>query len=305
MIAKEWRDARWKFLIGALALLCFVLFAPRSYETIVAQTEWEVKHIEQDLATPGVAGAPEEMRQPSNYDEQQRRELKEIQSPEYPVRMAGWEMTDVHYGGNFLILMPLAGLLGAALVSGEVGRGSIFLLLSRPVSRTRTLLTKYFVCVAVLFVVATLGALGTFVAAYANDYPQSSFRVAEVLASSALFWLGSLFVLGVALLFSVVFGDVIKSVVATVVVAYLLYSGPDLLFSLSESWFIVLGDPANNPRVTDERYMFFQRFDLFNYWSATDPISGEWVAARNLIVCLIAAVVPLLASLWLFRRKSF
>ena len=305
MVAKEWRDARWKFLLGALALLSFVLFAPRSYETIVAQTEREVEYIEQDLATPGVAGAPEEMRPPPNHEQQQRQELREIQSPEYPVKMAGWEMTDIHYGGNFLILMPLAGLLGVALVSGEVGRGSIFLLLSRPVSRTKTLLTKYSVCVAVLLVVATLGMLGTFVAAYANDYPQGSFRVAEILTSSALFWLGSLSVLGMALLCSVVFGEVIKSVVATVVIAYLLYSGPNLLFSLSEFWFFVLGDPANDPRAVDERYMFFQRFDLFSYWAATNPISGEWAAARNLIVCLIAAVVPLLAALWLFRRKSY
>lgn len=305
MIAKEWRDARWKFLISALALLCFVLFAPRSYDTIVAQTEWEVEHIEQDLTTPGVAGAPDEMSPPPNYDEQQREELKEIQSFEYPVKMAAWEMVDVHYSGNLLILMPLAGLLGVALISGEVGRGSIFLLLSKPVSRTRTLLTKYSVCVAVLFLVAALGVLGTLVAAYANDYPQSAFRVTEVLTSSALFWLGSLFVLGTTLLFSVIFGDIIKSVVATVVFAYLVYSGPDLLLGLSQFWSFVLGDPANDPKTMDERYRFFQRFDLLNYWTATDPFTGEWVATRNLIVCLIAAVVPLLLALWLFRRKAY
>lgn len=215
------------------------------------------------------------------------------------------EITDVHYGGNFLILIPLAGLLGVALISGEVGRGSVFLLLSRPVSRTRTLLTKYSVCVVSLFAVALLGVLGTFVSAYAHDYPQDSLRVPEILASSVLFWLGSVFVLGLAVLASVVFGDVIRSVVATIGVAFLLYAGPDLLMSLSELWLFVMGDPVDNPTDWNERYMFFQRFDLFNYWTATDPISGEWVATRNLLVCLAVAAVPLIASLWLFRRRAY
>lgn len=305
MIAKEWRDARWKLLIGVLAFLVFLVVAPRPYEKIVAETEGQIKNIKEDIATPGVAGAPEGMRPPENYEERQREELERMQNPGYPVKAAAWEMTDIHYGGNFLILVPLAGLLGVALVSGEVGRGSIFLLLSRPVSRTRALLTKYSVCVISLFTVSLIGVFGTFVSAYARDYPQGSFRVAEILVSSVLFWLGALFVLGLALLCSVIFGDVIKSVVATIVVAYLFYSGPDLLMSLSEFWFFVVGDPANDPRVWEERYMSFQRFDLFSYWTARDLFTGEWVATRNLIVCLVAAVVPLLASLWLFRRRAY
>ena len=75
--------------------------------------------------------------------------------------------------------------------------------------------------------------------------------------------------------------------------------------SLSEFWFFVVGDPANDPRVWEERYMAFQRFDPFGYWTARDPFTGEWVATRNLIVCLVAAVSPLLASLWLFRRRAY
>lgn len=308
MIAKEWQDARWKLLIGALAFLAFLAVAPRPYEKIVAETEWQIQNAKKDIATPGVAGAPKEIRPPENYERQQRGELERMQTPVYPVRMAGYEMTDVHYGGNFLILMPLAGLLGVALVSGEVGRGSIFLLLSKPLGRSRVLLTKYTVCVVSLFAVSLIGVLGTFVSAYARDYPQGSFRVAEILVSSVLFWLGSLFVLGLALLCSVIFGDTIKSVVATVVALYLVLFGPGFLNSFAQWLFWTEEDYARGFQNSQEWEAWnrpFEALNLTNYWTATDPFSGDWVATRNLIVCLVAAAVLLFASLWLFRRKAY
>lgn len=305
MVAKEWRDARWKLLLGVLALLTFLAIAPRSYETIIGQTQMQIEHIEKDLATPGVAGAPEEMRPPPDHEEQLRKELDGLRSPGYPVKMAEMEMTDVHYGGNFMVLAQLAGLLGVALVSGEVGRGSIFLLLAKPVSRTRASLTKYAVCMGSLFAVALLGVLATFASAYARGYPWASFRVTEILVSSFLFWLGSLSVLGLALLASVVFGDVIRSVVATLVVAYLIYAGPGMLLSLYMFWEFATGTSPGDASAADEPYVHFQRLYLYDYWAATDPFSGEWVATRNLIVCLVAAAVPLLASLWLFRRRAY
>ena len=305
MIAKEWRDARWKLLLGVLAFLMFLAAAPRSYETIIAQTKTQIEYAEKDLATPGLAGAPEEMRPLPDHEEQLRKELDELRSPGYPVKMAGGEMTDVHYGGNFIVLAPLAGLLGVALVSREVGRGSIFLLLAKPVSRTRALLTKYAICGASLFAVALIGVMATFASAYARGYPWAFFRVTEILISSFLFWLGSLSVLGLALLASVVFGDIIRSVVALIVVAYLIYAGPGLLLSLYMFWSFATGASPHDASGMDEPYMLFQRLYLLDYWTATDPFSGKWVATQNLIVCLVAAAVPLIASLWLFRRRAY
>lgn len=46
--------------------------------------------------------------------------------------MARSEVWDLHAAFDLFVLIPLAVLLGAGLVSGEVGKGSIFLLLSKP-----------------------------------------------------------------------------------------------------------------------------------------------------------------------------
>lgn len=310
MVAKEWYDARWKLLIGVLAFLIFVSVAPRPYERIVAETERQIEYIKKDIATPGRPGVPEEVEisTPRNYEEQQRKELERMQKPGFRVETARWEIMDIHYGGNFVILMPLAGLLGVALVSGEVGRGSIFLLLSRPLTRTRALLTKYAVCGVSLLVVATIGVVGTFVSAHVHAYPRGSLRVAEILVSSALFWLGSLFVLGLALLLSVVLGDTIKSVVATVLALYLIVTGPGLLNSLAQWLFWDDQDYVRGFQNSQEWEAWnrpFESLNLLNYWTATDPFTGEWVATRNLIVCLVAATLPLLVALWLFRRRAY
>lgn len=310
MVAKEWHDARWKLLIGVLAFLVFVSVAPRPYERIVAETERQIEYIKKDIRTPGRPGVPEGMEVPTprNYEEQQRKELERMQEPGFRVEAARWEIMDIHHGGNFLVLIPLAGLLGVALVSGEVGRGSVFLLLSRPLTRTRALLTKYSVCAVSLLVVATIGVIGTFVSAYAHDYPWGSLRVAEILVSSALFWLGSLFVLGLALLLSVALGDTIRSVVAAVVALYLLVTGPGLLNSLAQWLFWTEQDYARGFQNSQEWEAWnrpFEYLNLLNYWTATDPFTGEWVATRNLIVCLVTAALPLLAALWLFRRKAY
>lgn len=311
MIAKEWRDAQWKFLIGALAFLVFVSVAPRPYERIVTETERQIEYLKEDVRIPGQPGVPDEIRPPplpENYEQQQRNKLERMQSPEYSVKAARLEITDLYYGGNFMILMPLAGLLGVALVSGEVGRGSIFLLLSRPLTRTRALMTKYLVCAASLFAVAAIGVLGAFVSASALGYPRGSVPMTEILVSGALFWLGSLFVLGLALLLSVVFRDIIRSVVATVVALYLVLTGPDLLNSLAQWLFWTEQDYARGFQNSQDWEAWnrpFELLNLTNYWTATDPFTGEWVVTRNLLVCLVAAVVPLLVALWLFRRRAY
>jgi ABC-type transport system involved in multi-copper enzyme maturation permease subunit len=316
MISKEWRDARWKLLIGLAAILVVVFVLPRSVERIQADTRRQIESMQREVASPDAGFLPPDLSaevraRESGYVEEMRNDMREeierMQRPGYLAMVAGWEIRDVHMGAN-MILIPLAGLLGVALISGEVGRGTIFLLLSRPVSRTRTLLTKYSVGAATLFVAALAGAVGAIISGHAHGYPADSFSAVEILASAGLFWLGSLFVLGVALLASVLFGDVIKSAIAAVAALYVIFNAPNFLRMLAEWLYWTEEDYEQSFQQINGWYESFERFNLFNYWTAENIYTGEWVAslaAQNSLVCLVAAAVPLLAALWLFRRKAY
>jgi len=189
MIAKEWRDARWKLVLGTVAFLVVALVAPWSYEQIQAS-------VERDVST--------------------QKDVEFMREPGYPAGLAGGELEQLQRHANHAILVPLAGLLGVALVSAEVSQGSIFLLLSRPLGRRRMLLTKYTVCAACLFAVAMVGTVGMILSGLAHGYPPEAVNVGRIFAAAALFWLGSLFVLGVSLLASVIFGNVILTILAAV-----------------------------------------------------------------------------------------
>jgi len=42
-----------------------------------------------------------------------------------------------------------------------------------------------------------------------------------------------------------------------------------------------------------------------NYWTDRDLYGGERLAPANFVVCLISDLVPFLAALWLFNRKTY
>jgi len=313
MISKEWRDARWKLLIALAAILVIVFVLPRSYEKIQADTRRDIERMQRDIESPDAGllppDIPPEMREQelNNYVDDMRSQIEDMRTPGYLVAMAESEIRGFSMGAN-LVLVPLAGLLGVALISGEVGRGTIFLLLSRPVSRRRTLLTKYSICAVVLLAAALVGAVASVISGYAHGYPTGSVGAVEILASAALFWLGSLFVLGVALLASVLFGDIIKSIIAAIAALYVIFSAPDLVRTLIQWLTWTDEDYEQGFSSTDAWYQAFERIRLVNYWTAEDLRTGELIlsqAAQNSLVCLVAAVVPLLLALWWFRRKAY
>ncbi len=317
MIAKEWRDARWKLLIALAAILVIVFVLPRSYEQIQADTRREIERLQRDVESPDAAFLPPDMppevrAQESYYvddmRDSMRSQIEDMRTPGYLEQAARWEIQGISMGAN-VVLVPLAGLLGVALVSGEVGRGTIFLLLSRPISRRRTLLTKYSICAVVLFAAALIGAVGAIISGHAHGYPAGSLSAPGILALAGLFWLGTLFVLGVALLASVLFGDAIKSTIAALAALYAIYSVPDLVrTALFELRYRANGDYERGFSATEDWYQTFERYRLINYWTADDLRTGEVVfsqAAQNSLVCLVAAAVPLLVALWLFRRKAY
>ncbi|HXR66207.1 MAG TPA: ABC transporter permease [Ktedonobacteraceae bacterium] len=176
------------------------------------------------------------------------------------------------------ILAILAAVLGASLIANEVNKGTIFFLLSKPVSRGRVLLTKYLVSTFILLGVMVLSGIALLVAAAIVGHPQN---VGGVLISTVLLWLGILFVLGLALLFSVLFHDVLRP----------------LIFSLLLT--LLLSIPGFIPNAT------LNDWSLTFYWSDFAAYQGTMFPLKALLICLIAALVPVVLAIVLFRKQAY
>lgn len=261
MIAKEWRDARWKFLVAAVPVVLLV-FLLSPYEEFV--------------------------REAMRYDN------------ENPVENALRDLSDLYYLGGFFVLMPLAALLGVASFSSEVSNGTILLVLSRSVSRIRVLLIKYAIGAITLLVAAVLGKMLLVAVAATRGYPVGQLRVLEAVLSVFVLWLGVLSVLGIAVLTSLIFRSVTASVLACTVALFSVFGLP---------WFVA------ELFLVAVAYDMSTQVALLTYWMPTyyygdirigdASIGLEGFTATNFVVCSIAAVIPLLAALWLFNRKAY
>lgn len=306
MIAKEWRDARWKLLIGVLAFLLIAAVAPRPYERVKMSVQKEIQMMEQGIQEPVRLPPTEGPAEAERFKQQMRKDLEDMREPGYPARSAGWELEYVQTSANYAILVPLAGLLGVTLVSAEVGQGSIYLLLSKPLSRRRMLLTKYAVCAACLLAVALAGAVGILLSAVAHGYPPEAVNVGRTLADAALIWLGSLFVLGVALLASTIFKGVIPTILAAAAALYLIHIGPDLARSLIEGIYWTNDDYMRPGREMEAWYDAFESWRLSRYWGNSTFAFGQNASTlQSFVVCLVTAVPPLLLALWMFQRRAY
>lgn len=270
MIFKELREGWWKFGIGVL-LFVFVAGSLFPYEEIL-----------QKASNPPMVGVGSGISPVPG----------ELGMPGGPVKYALLEMW-FSYGLNGAWIMGiLATFLGFSMVSGEVSRGTLFLLLARPLARSRMLLTKYGVSAGILLGVSVLGALGMVVFAGLKGYPLDALSVAGLALSATLLWLGSLSVLGLATLASVIFRDVVASAVATPLTLFLLFFLPGALLS----YFIQKPEPS--ARVSESLSLPF-------YWVSEDLFLGKNLAATNFLVCIVAAALPILVALWIFDRKAY
>ncbi|MEJ7842404.1 MAG: ABC transporter permease [Rubrobacter sp.] len=191
------------------------------------------------------------------------------------------------YGGGGVALALLAILLGALTVAEEVGRGTIYLLLSKPISRTRVLLTKYAISAGILLSAAVFGHAVLIVAAVARGYPPGLLSAYGAVLSTALMWLGSLSVLGMAIIFSVLCRHALVSAAATFVAAYL------ILYVL----------PGYAELIVP--YDILERVAPLYSWTSAALYAGDGLALLNFIACFAVAAVLLATLLWLFRRKAF
>lgn len=247
MVAKEWRDARWKLAVAAVsavpALLIVMVYLP-PYET----TKRVVERLTDEMALGQILNV---------------------------------------YGGGGVALALLAILLGAVTVAEEASRGTVFLLLSKPVSRTRILLTKYAISAGILLSAAILGHAMLIIAAVVRGYPLGLLNVYGVAFSTALIWLGSLSVLGLALTFSVVFRNTLVSLAVNFVIVC-------LCFYALPGYAEVLVPYETLARVAPPYS-----------WTSASLYAGEGFAPLNFLACTVVATILLLVPLWLFDRKAY
>jgi ABC-type transport system involved in multi-copper enzyme maturation permease subunit len=178
--------------------------------------------------------------------------------------------------GPFL-LMLFAVILGGGLIADEVKKGTIFFLLSKPVSRERILLTKYAVSAWLLLAVCIINSLAIVIASIAVGRPQD---LLHLLIATGLLWLAALFPLGLSLFFSLFSSDTYRPVVFSLLLTVALVLLPVIL-----------------PNGLD--------WSLGHYWSNQHAYLAGGFPLKEYLVCLLTALVPLIAALVLFRRKAY
>ncbi len=86
MPTKEWRDARWKLLLGALAFLVIAAIAPRPYEKVLASVEKEIQMMEQELQKPVRLPPTEGPTEAERFERRMREDLEDMREPGYPAK---------------------------------------------------------------------------------------------------------------------------------------------------------------------------------------------------------------------------
>jgi ABC-2 type transport system permease protein len=261
MIAKEARANRWAVVVG------FLVLALRLQSVVTTDLK------AQSLAT--LAG---------NFD------------ADFSVAAAG----HISAGSAFLwatffndltlyLLVGLGGaVFGAGLIASETSSGSIFVLLSRPFSRTRIFLTKYGVAAALsLLLCMVFGVVGLGVGARQG---MAAPPLGGWVLSVFLLWLGTLFVIGLAMLYSVLVPSAFAAGVLAFFTAYILDIAPTFHTGTQSHIQYFLGGPP---------------WQLDTYWSSLGIYAGLDSPAKSLLVAGIAALIPVTLALVLFVRKAF
>jgi len=249
MVAKEFIEARWKAIICCLLALALVVVSTATY----------------DLFKSALSGTSSQM---PLFLQQQVQQFTSSYS--------------LYVWGNWFakngpeIMAVLAIVLGSALIAAEVNKGTIFYLLGKPISRERVLLTKYAVSALILFAVTVLSSVVLLVTSALVGYSQP---IGGVVISTLLLWLGVLFPLGLALMFSVLFKDALWPLICALTII------------------ILTAIPGFFPN--------WGAWSLPGYWSSQAAYLGQAFPAKEFIICLIAAVLPLILAIILFRRQEY
>lgn len=121
-------------------------------------------------------------------------------------------------------------------------------------------------------------------------------RILETVLSVFVLWLGVLFVLGTALLVSIIFRSVLASIAACALALLLVFALPVVIAYLCPAGYL---------------WSLSLRLELYTYWRPTyyyysnDFYRIGGFAFTNYLVCLTSAALSLMAALWLFNRKAY
>ena len=253
MVVKEFIEARWKAIIGTVVAAAAAAALAGTYNLIA-------NALATGNATKGI---------PPQFQSQIQQLIGSYES-------YAWSQWFSKTGPELLAI--LAAVLGASLIATEINKGTIFFLLSKPVSRVGVLLAKYMVSALILLGAILASGVALLVVAALIGHPQP---IGGVFISTLLLWLGMLFVLGLALLFSVLFKDVLRSLVGALLVTLLL-SIPGLIPNSGvNGWNLTL------------------------YWSNFAAYQGTAFPLKSLLICLVAGVVPLALAIPLFRKQAY
>lgn len=249
MVSKELLENRWKLIAGTLLALAAALTVASSFDL--------VRNL---LSTANTTQLPDAL----------TRQLGNLNS--YDAYL--WSMWFGKSGTQ--LNLAFAVLLGAPLIAGEASKGSIFFLLSRPLSRTRILLLKYITSAAILLLIALVGSATLLIAAALQGHTQ---HLGGVLASTLLLWLASLFVLGSSAIFSILLSDTLRAVAATAGVM------------------AAVAIPTLIPGI--------DRWTPAYYWASLPTFLGSEFPVQALLVNLIVAALPLALALRLFHTRQY
>jgi ABC-type transport system involved in multi-copper enzyme maturation permease subunit len=194
--------------------------------------------------------------------------------------------------GATTLYLVIAALLGASLVVSEVSRGTIYFLLTRAEGRDRILLTKYGVGAGLLLGLATLIGLDALVIPATFGYPQHPLGIA---VSVVLIWLEALFVLGLALVFSITLRGTLQALVAALLAVFVLTNVPAIFASVLDHLFA----PDTVP------HSAVQTWSLGTYWLNLDAFAGNTFPWLSLLVSITVAAIPLIVAVVLFRRRAY
>lgn len=250
MFAKEVIEARWKLVAGILLAVAVALIVPASYEfsrTILGS-------LNTSILPPGITNKIDEAM--ASYNS------------------FTWYQWFARFGSEIVVLF--GALLGGSLVAGEVGKGTIFFLLSKPLSRRRILLTKYAIAGGMLLAIIVVGTFVMYMTTLAGDHPQP---LGGMLLSMLLLWLGGLSMVGLALLLSVMTSDVLRAVALTILIGTL------------------IGLPGYFPQA--------QGWSLPGYWASLPAYTGTTFPAAEFSLVIVFAALPLAAALALFNKRAY
>ncbi|NLT36367.1 MAG: ABC transporter permease subunit [Gaiellales bacterium] len=212
--------------------------------------------------------------------------------PEVLVIFGGTEVPFASLGGYFqteylglmwmIIVAAAVVLFAGRAFSGEVGAGTMELLLAQPISRLQLALTRVaaFVGYTVVLSAASFVPIQAFGPAYGIELGAKTFWT--------LFAFGTLFMLavgGLAMLLSAVFRDSGRpsGIAAGLLVVFWI---ADLVSSVSKA------------------ARFFDPINLVSYWQPGKIINGESISPRAWWIYGLVGALSLAAAVVLFRRRD-